>query len=109
MKHVYNLTVKLRRGKLFAFEPPRILEVDKSNFIFHSPSSETSHDRPPTIHIDSIQYDAENTRASLSICIAHFDGTVQKLTLQGADRLGSFLAPISASSNGKAATNCATD
>ena len=100
---------KRRRGKLFETEPSRNLYVDTSNFICHSPSSETFHDRAPSIYIDALQYESGNSSASFAICISHFDGTVQKLTIKSDDSLGSFLSPLSVSSNGKAILNHAVD
>ena len=107
--HTWSLTVKLHRGKLFESEPSRNLCVDTSNFICQSPSSETFHDRAPSIYIDPLQYESGNSSASFAICISHFDGTVQKLTIKSDDSLGSFLSPLSASSNGKATSNHAVD
>lgn len=61
--------------------------------------TEIYHERPPSILIDSLKSDGDI--AALNICIAHFDGTIQRLVIESSDKSSSILAPLIAMADGK--------
>jgi hypothetical protein len=62
-------------------------------------NTEIFHERPPSIFIDSLKSNGDIV--ALCICIAHFDGTIQRLVIESSDKCISLLAPLIAMANGK--------
>jgi hypothetical protein len=56
--------------------------------------------RAPRVFIDSFGYESNISTRNVTICIAHYNGSIQKITLNRSDESNSFLSPLVALSEG---------
>ena len=74
----------------------QIITNDTSN----SKPTEFTHERPPSIIIEFSASESTGSNSSISICIAHYDGTIQKLVICKCDGSSSYLAALDALTDG---------
>ena len=75
------------------------LQINTNDIAISQPT-EFTHERPPSITIEFSASKSTGSNSSISICMAHYDGTIQKLVICKSDGSSSYLAALDALTDG---------